>query len=57
MGKNKRRLSIHIEEGDLPKERLPFPRQTEKIHKHRKDRRSQITKKDLKRMADEDGGD
>ena len=31
----------------------PFPRKLKKIHKHRKDRRTQETKQDLEKMAQE----
>jgi len=45
--------TITIKKEHLGNERVPLPKKVEKIHKHRKDRRSQETKQDLEKMAEE----
>ena len=45
--------TITIKKEDLGKGRVPLPKKVEKIHKHRKDRRTQETKQDLEKMAQE----
>ena len=45
--------TITVKKEDLGKERVPLPKKVEKIHKHRKDRRSKETKQDLEKMAKE----
>jgi hypothetical protein len=45
--------TITIKKEDLGKGRVPLPKQVERVHKHRKDRRSQETKQDLEKMAQE----
>ena len=45
------RLTVRPE--DLKKTRVPLPKKVERVHKHRKDRRAQETRKDLEGMAEE----
>jgi hypothetical protein len=45
--------TIPIKKEDLGRGRVPLPKKVEKIHKHRKDRRTQETKQHLENMAQE----
>lgn len=49
----KRTVKLTVRPEDLRKVRVPLPKKGERIHKHRKDRRSQETKRDLENLAEE----
>ncbi len=44
---------LKVKPEDLKKLRVPLPKKPAKVHKHRKDRRTTETRRDLERLAEE----